>query len=140
MLLHWNFCLEWFDSNSKEKFKIYLKFLGKNWKKKKKTFSISFLAFGPSAQLPPAFFPASSWSAARPSRAVDSARPVSPPRLGPSHRRPVITREQPFSLSSLSLADTVGLHVRAASFLKPTPKSPSLFATDRIHPLNLFFP
>jgi hypothetical protein len=33
-----------------------------------------------------------------------------------------------------SIADTTGSHVRAASFLKPTPKSPSLFATDRIHP------
>jgi hypothetical protein len=50
MLLHLNFCIEWFGSNSKEKFKTYLKFLGKNWKKKKKTISISFLAFSPSAQ------------------------------------------------------------------------------------------
>jgi hypothetical protein len=31
----------------------------KTRKKKKKTFSISFLVFGPSAQLPPAFSPAS---------------------------------------------------------------------------------
>jgi hypothetical protein len=38
MLLHWNIFMEWFVSNSKEKFKIYLKSLGNNWKKKKKCF------------------------------------------------------------------------------------------------------
>jgi hypothetical protein len=31
-----NFFIEWFDSNLKEKFKIYLKFLGKTGKKRKR--------------------------------------------------------------------------------------------------------
>jgi hypothetical protein len=30
--------MEWFDSNSKEKFKIYLKFLGKTGKRRRKHF------------------------------------------------------------------------------------------------------
>jgi hypothetical protein len=77
MLLHLNFCIEWFDSNSKEDSKYFenaLKCCEK--KKKRKFFSLS--AFGPaqpsSHRSPAACLP--------PARVARLPFPVSP--LGPS--------------------------------------------------------
>jgi hypothetical protein len=45
MLLHLNFCIEWFESNSKEDSKSFWKMALKNWKRKKRIFlSFRFLA------------------------------------------------------------------------------------------------
>jgi hypothetical protein len=46
MLLHLNFCIEWFDSNSKEDSKSFGKWLWKIGKEKGKDFSL-LVAFGP---------------------------------------------------------------------------------------------
>jgi hypothetical protein len=95
MLLHLNFCIEWFDSNSKEKFKTYLKFLGKNWKKKK-CFPFIF-GFQPVGLAAPASFPASSWAARLSRVEVNAAcfpHPLwaEPPQAQRARRRPPACR------------------------------------------------
>jgi hypothetical protein len=46
MLLHLNFCIEWFDSNSKEDLKLFENALKYLKRKKKKRFLFSSLALG----------------------------------------------------------------------------------------------
>jgi hypothetical protein len=63
---------------------------------------------------------------------------LSPPRsLGRARRRPSL---RGCACGRLSVADIPGPLVRVASFLKPSPASPSLFTTDRIRVPNLPLP
>jgi hypothetical protein len=142
MLLYWNFCIEWFDSNSKEKFKIYLEIPWKNWKKKKENVFFFILGFWPIGLAASCFLPRLLLVGRSASRAVGqrATRLLPPPRLGPSRRRPSSRAQATVPLSSLSLANVAGPRVRAASLLKPSAMTPFKTITDRIPPLNLFFP
>jgi hypothetical protein len=51
MLLHLNFCIEWFDLNSKEDSKYIWKMLWKIGKEKENDFSL-LVAFGPALAQP----------------------------------------------------------------------------------------
>jgi hypothetical protein len=124
MLLHLNFYIERFDSNSKADSKSFRKCYEK--KKKRKIFLFS--AFGPAQPSSPPLacvrFP--------------RVRPVLlslrvPLWAEPSERRWNSSRAHRLPLSAVT--DTPGPRVRRAPFLKPTPSSLSLFTTDRIrHP------
>jgi hypothetical protein len=139
MLLHWIFVLSGFIQIQK---RIQIPFenrFGKLEKKKKKEkkenvfFILSFWPISPAAScfLPRLLlvgrsaFP-SRWSAHGPFAS-------SPPRLGPSRRKPSSCAQA--TTSPLLSASHASNH-----FLKPSATTPSKASTDRIHPLNLFLP
>jgi hypothetical protein len=127
MLLHLNFFIEWFDSNSKEKFKIQLKICLENLENKIKRKLSLFFCFRPAlglARLPPRCWPRRSPLFSPPSLswAEPSRWPGSRLRL----RRP-------------SLADAASPQVRDAFLLKPSATTISKITGGRIRLLILFF-
>jgi hypothetical protein len=106
MLLHLNFCIEWFDSNSKEESKSF-----ENALKYLKILSSSQLSAHPS--LAARFLPCA-WPVSR--------SPVSP--LGPSPTSASgLAHARTSRFPSLRVADIAGPLARRAPFLKPTPSS-----------------
>jgi hypothetical protein len=106
-----DFCIEWFDSNTKENFKVYLEIALENFEKKKKTFSSSFLASGPSAQLP----------LASPHLLLDG--PLGLSRADGQHAHPVLA----FLLALLSWAEPAACPLSLAcgrvNLSSPTPRA-----------------
>jgi hypothetical protein len=91
MLLHLNFWLEWFDSNSKQDSKSFENAFKYLKRKKRKRVSLPSLAFGPAAQ---------SFPAARLLPCACAILPASP--LGPSLANgPASLRERAAAFSSL---------------------------------------
>jgi hypothetical protein len=148
MLLHWNFCTEWFTSNTKENLKSFRKWLWKIGKEKEKG-SPSFPSFWPvgpagCSSLSP---PLAAWPYPFCGPAPHhGARPLLLSLLCVLGQAQLATgptlRARPCSLP-LSLADALGPHASdyVVVFLpKPTQTSLSKIPHRRIPLLNLHLP
>jgi hypothetical protein len=130
MLLHLNFCIEWFDSNSKEDSKSFENALKYLKRKKKRNFILS-LAFRPVKPSSPPAQPQPTIASA----ACFSARGRSPlPRLGPSLASPARARAAAAVSFSWRVTDTVDPPVRAVFFFSMTRADFFPCFTDRISP------
>jgi hypothetical protein len=124
MLLHWNFCIEWFELNSKGNSKSFWKMLWKIGKGKKKRIFCAHFSCGPAAErisswpspargrqrAPPALSRARPTSLSSPLSALGRAAASLASRLARKRAR----------FPSLSVANTVAPRVRVSFFL-PTP-------------------